>query len=83
MMPTGIAVMAVAAFALRSTLYSSSEALTVIFAAGRFLARAPSRRHKRRHALEVARIAVVCDLLGVKDAGLVAWMVLATRADAV
>lgn len=83
MMPTRIAIMAVVAFTLCSTLYSSPEALTVILAAGGFLACAPSGRYKRWNTLEVARITVVCYLLGMEDIGLVAWVVLAARADAV
>ena len=82
-MSAGVAVVAVGAFTLRSALYSRSEALTVILAAGRFLACAPSGRHKRWHAFEVARVAVVGHLLRVEDAGFVAWVVLAARADAV
>lgn len=74
--------MAVAALAVLCALHTRVEALTVLFAAQRFFARAFAGWHIRRYSWEIAWLPVVYNASGFEDFLLVAHGVVAADAGA-
>ena len=75
-------ILAIQAITLLCTLFPSSVAFTVIFAAFRFLTRATSHRYKGRDAFEGPRMSEVSHLLSLVNFDLATMLVTATVAQA-
>lgn len=75
-------ILAIQAFTLLCTLFPSSVAFTVIFAAFRFLTRATPHRHKGRDAFEGPGMSEVGHLLSLVYLDLATMFVTATVAQA-
>ena len=73
-------ILAVLTLAELCALQSCTEALTILFAAHRFFAGTFSDRSPGRYTLEVARMPVIGQHLGLQDLHFLAWLVMAAGA---